>query len=233
MSTDLKVVIKKAISLSGFKPSYHLEFLNGLLKLGAWVRENRNVAYFDQRSELYAHINDQLLHNQAIEFLEFGVYKGDSLKEWLRINTHSHSKFWGFDSFRGLPEKWQRFTNTTSEGAFDLQGAVPNLHDDRLCLVKGYFQDTLPGFLDNWCSPDAHRRIIIHCDADLYSSTLYVLATMNRLMIPGTILIFDEFSSVLHEFRAFSDFTSSFRRRARGLGAAGPFFSRVAVEIVE
>jgi O-methyltransferase len=233
MSTDLKVVVKKAISLCGLNPSYRLDFVNGLLKLGVWVRENKNMAYFDQRFELYAYINDQLLHNQPIEFLEFGVYKGDSLTEWLRINTHSQSRFWGFDSFRGLPEDWQRFTSTTSEGAFDLEGAVPNIPDGRLCLVKGYFQDTLPSFLEHRYSHDAHRRIIIHCDADLYSSTLFVLATMNRSLVPGTVLIFDEFSSVLHEFRAFSDFVTCFRRRARGLAAAGPFFSRVAVEIVE
>jgi len=231
MGTDFKVMIKKAIALSGVKPSYHCDFLNGVLKLGAWARENKNLAAFGHRYDLYAYINNDLLQNQPIEFLEFGVYKGDSIKEWLRINTHPESRFWGFDSFVGLPEQWQRFTETTPVGAFDVQGVVPAIADERLAFVKGYFQDTLPEFLTTWCGGSPGRRIILHCDADLYSSTLYVLTTLNRFLVPGSILIFDEFSSVLHEFRAFSDFLTASRTRARGLATVGPFFSRVAVEL--
>jgi hypothetical protein len=190
------------------------------------------MACFDHRFELYSHLNTQVCHNEAIHYLEFGVYKGDSLREWLRLNTHPGSRFWGFDSFAGLPSSWHRFTSATAAGAFDLHGIVPDIPDSRVRLVKGYFQDTLSDFLETQYTGDRHR-LVVHCDADLYSSTLYVLATLNRLMVPGTIIVFDEFSSVLHEFRAFSDFLESFGRQARGVAATGPFYSRVAVEVVK
>ena len=232
MRTDFKVHIKRAIARSGLRASHRLEYLNALLKLGSWIRDNAPMVCFDNRFELYSHLNTRLLHNQAIRYLEFGVYRGDSLMEWVRLNTHPESRFWGFDSFTGLPAPWQRFTSATAAGAFDLHGTIPEIPDSRVRLVKGYFQDTLTQFFETQYRADEHR-LVIHCDADLYSSTLYVLATANPVMVPGTIIMFDEFSSVLHEFRAFSDFLESFRRQARGVAAAGPFYSRVAVEMVK
>jgi hypothetical protein len=232
MRTDFKVYVKRAIARSGLPASYRLEYLNALLKFGRWIRDNPPMVCFDDRIELYSHLNSHLLHNEPIRFLEFGVYQGASLREWVRLNTHADSRFWGFDSFTGLPEPWRRFTGTTAAGAFDLNGSIPDIPDRRVRLVKGYFQDTLTGFFETQHAVD-ESRLVIHCDADLYSSTLYVLATVNRVMVPGTIIVFDEFSSVLHEFRAFSDFLESFRRQARGVAAAGPFYSRVAVEIVK
>ena len=50
----------------------------------------------------------------------------------------------------------------------------------------------------------------MHLDADLYSSTLYVLATLASVLYPGDLLLFDEFCSTLHEFRALDDFVRAF-----------------------
>ena len=52
-----------------------------------------------------------------------------------------------------------------------------------------------------------HERLIINIDANLYSSTIYVLRTLKNLMKPGTLLYFDEFNHVQHEPRAFEEFT--------------------------
>ena len=43
-------------------------------------------------------------------------------------------------------------------------------------------------------------------DADLYSSTIYVLRAMKDYMIPGTIVMFDEYWFLKDEFRALHEF---------------------------
>ena len=45
-------------------------------------------------------------------------------------------------------------------------------------------------------------------DADLYSSTIYVLNYLRPQIKPGTLIYFDEMNHVDHELRAFDEFTS-------------------------
>jgi hypothetical protein len=141
--------------------------------------------------------------------LEFGVFQGASIKYWSTINSCTESRFFGFDTFEGLPERWDYFSRGLAEKHFDLGGQIPNVNDTRTCFVKGLFQDTLPVFLKQHCM---RKQLVIHNDADLYSSTLYVLTQLNNMIVPGTIIIFDEFSSVLHEFRALEDYCASYLR---------------------
>jgi hypothetical protein len=135
----------------------------------------------------------------AIDFLEFGVYTGNSIRFWSKINRDPHSRFIGFDSFEGLPENW---TKKVTKGAFYVGGAVPQIDDERISFVTGWFQNTLPGFLNEFMP---RSRLIVHNDSDLYSSTLFTLASLHRFLVPGTVIIFDEYSSAMHEFRAFAD----------------------------
>jgi O-methyltransferase len=74
-------------------------------------------------------------------------------------------------------------------------------------------------------------RLVIHNDRDLFSSTLFTLATLDAILQRGSILIFDEFSNPLHEWRAFHDYSSAFRRTCKVLGAAGEYYTQVAMEI--
>ena len=59
------------------------------------------------------------------------------------------------------------------------------------------------------------KRLVVHNDSDLYSSTAYCLAKLDIFFRPGTIIIFDEFCSPLHEFRAWNDYLRAFRRKAK------------------
>jgi len=224
-------VVRKAIYLSGIAPSYRIDFVNRLFELGRWIKEHGNNApSFKTTYDFYKHINDSVLGDRPIDFLEFGVYKGDSLRKWTQINSAPESRFFGFDSFTGLPEDWKHPVGKSPRGTFDVKGILPDIKDNRVRFIKGNFQDTLPGFLTE--QKFSGRKVVIHCDADLYSSTLYVLATLHPLIVSGTVIIFDEFNSVTDEFRAFSDYVSSFQRQFKLLASAEPFFTRAAIDIV-
>src|SRR5262249_40332260 len=141
-----------------------------------------------------------------IDYLEFGVYKGESLMKWAALNSKLGSRFHGFDTFTGLPEDWHKFSKTVKERAFDVGGAVPKVADKRISFYKGLFQETLPSFLKDY---SGGRSLVIHNDCDLYSASLYVLTQIDQIAKPGTIIIFDEFPSLLHEFRALEDYCAA------------------------
>ncbi|GAB3248748.1 TylF/MycF/NovP-related O-methyltransferase [Nocardioides dilutus] len=144
-----------------------------------------------------------------IDYLELGVYEGESIKYWAQANTNPGSRFWGFDSFEGLPEAWSGAFNSMAEGTFDTGGNVPVVDDERVHFVKGWFQETIPPFLDGF---EQRNQLVVHYDADLYTSTLYGLCKLDVISKPGTILIFDEFGGADGEAKAFDDYSRSFLR---------------------
>jgi len=198
-----------------------LDALLRLSKLGPWVARQQPHPYFPTREQLHAHVANTVVGQQPITYLEFGVYQGASLNGWMRLNTHADSEFIGFDSFEGLPEAWVTVGRTFPRGTFDLQGQLPAVHDSRGRLIKGWFQQTLPTFMQQF---ESRKPLVIHCDADLYASTLFVLCTLHEHIVPGTIVIMDDFSSMQHDFRALEDYTKSFGREYQVLGAAGPIY---------
>ena len=178
----MRTRVKGIVAMLGIAPFFRMEHINGLLKLGLWVRQHgKSAINFTDKVELYRHLNSETLNNGPVDYLEFGVFEGYTLKKWVEINTNPSSRFFGFDSFKGLPETWKVFTTSLPVGEFDVGGEVPDIKDGRVSFVKGYFQDSIDGFLKNY-SPQ--NRMVIHMDADLYTSTLYVLTSLNHLIVP-------------------------------------------------
>jgi hypothetical protein len=73
--------------------------------------------------------------------------------------------------------------------------------------------------------------LIVHNDSDLYSSTLFCLTTLDRIIAPGTIVIFDEFGDVMHEFRALQDYLASYRREVEVLCSHDNFFTMAVIVV--
>lgn len=218
------------LAKSGLPPSRFIGFINGTLEFGQWLRNNKVPVLLDTPMELYAYIQKDVIgENVPIDYFEFGVWKGNTLKAWLNLNQQPDSRFFGFDSFEGLPEDWGHFAVILKKGTFNTGGDVPDIEDQRVSLIKGYFQETLVSSVKGY---EPKNRLLIHCDADLYSSTLYPLTVLNQYIVPGTLIIFDEFFTVDHEFRAFVDFTRACNRRYRPIASSGPY-DQMAIEITE
>lgn len=220
--------IKERFATSGLSPSYRVELLNLFLEFGKWLETNELSVTFETRYDLYHYLNNEIVKNGPIDYLEFGVADGKSMRDWVQLNQHKASRFFGFDTFEGLPESWKVFTGPIGKGAYSAGGKIPEINDPRVEFIKGLFQATLPNFLEGFT---VHNRLVINCDADLYTSTLYVLANLNYLIVPETIVIFDEFST-MEEFRAFRDFTESFKRDYKPVATAERFYLRTAIEFV-
>jgi hypothetical protein len=146
------------------------------------------------REELWTRTLSRLSDDKLL-FLEFGVWKGDSIRFFAGHNPSPDSRFYGFDSFEGLPEGWRGM----AQERFDVSGRMPMIDDSRVRFVKGWFRNSLPGLLDELEATAGGRQLVIHYDADLYSSTLYLLFTLGS-RFKRYHFIFDEYSG--HETRA-------------------------------
>jgi len=134
--------------------------------------------------------------------LEFGVWSGRTLA---MIAADRDGATFGFDSFKGLPETWR---SGFEEGTFAVD-TVPEVAGAE--LVVGWFDDTLPGFLE-----DHHGPVdLLHVDCDLYSSTKTVLEQVGPRLRPGSVIVFDEFFNYPgwreHEYRAWNEFVEDRR----------------------
>tara|TARA_Y100001936_G_scaffold99810_1_gene98052 strand:- start:308 stop:988 length:681 start_codon:yes stop_codon:yes gene_type:complete len=161
-----------------------------------WTRKNRP-------DFLFSLIQNHTDH-EPIDFFEFGVFEGSSILGLANRHDDPNSRFFGFDAFEeGYPENWDQH----KQG--DYSSSIPKTNDNRIKFVKGKFQDSLDSFLDTF---ETKNRLIVHMDADLYSSTLFVLTKLDRLFDEKTIITFDEFGYLDKEFLAFYDYTRSFYR---------------------
>jgi O-methyltransferase len=172
--------------------------------LRSFRQENAHVPSFSSREKMWSFIVNRF--PGAIDYLEFGVHRGQSILYFASQNSAPDSRFFGFDCFKGLPEDWN---GDYRRGHFDTGGRVPETADARVSFVAGLFQDTLPKFVAEF---KTDKKIIVNIDCDLYSSALYCLTKLDVVLPKGTTIIFDEFGSVLHEFRAAQDYLASYRR---------------------
>ena len=209
-------------------------FTANLLQLSKWVsKQNRKNILNDfyrpfrkhnEREKLYSYVLEkEKLGEAEIIYLEFGVFQGAAFKWWMNANKNPASKFYGFDTFEGLPEAW----GTYRKG--DMSAVLPEIKDARHEFVKGLFQETLFTFLATH-DIDSKRRVI-HLDADLFSSTLFVLTTLARHLKKGDIIFFDEFNVPNHEFYAFKIFQESYYMKFELLGAVNNYY-QVAFKVI-
>ncbi len=129
--------------------------------------------------------------------LEFGVRFGTSIRQ---ISALVHQNVYGFDSFQGLPESW----HNEPKGSYSTKGIIPSVPQN-VILHPGWFEETLSGFVKRHPEPVRFMNI----DCDIYSSTQTVLEFFAKQIIPGTVIVFDEYIGHEYwredEFKAFQE----------------------------
>jgi predicted O-methyltransferase YrrM len=135
------------------------------------------------------------------QILEFGVATGKSINH---ISSLTEQVVYGFDVFTGLPETWR---TGFERGVFNQQN-MPRVNNN-VELVVGLFENTLDAF------SEAHREPIslLHVDCDLYAGAKAIFDKLGNLIIPGTVIVFDEYFNYPgwrhHEYKAFQEFVVS------------------------
>ncbi len=148
-------------------------------------------------------------------YVDFGVYFGKSFFSWHKFletftPTATHKKVIGFDTFDGFPTlasedgvtdaNIQKEVGGLSSSSFlkEFQ-ALLKLHNEdgvipsnRGSIVKGDICETLPNWLKE--NPEA-RFCLLNLDVDIYEPTRIILEQCWDRLVPGGVLILDEYAT--------------------------------------
>ena len=178
------------------------------------VARNSYETFKSYFKESYVFSDDNSIRNFAINeaikkfdkenlFLEFGVFKGDSINLFSKTLKKINAEIYGFDSFKGLKDEWMT-EEFNPPGTFDLKGNKPKV-ENNVKLIDGWVEETTKNFL----SKNSKKIAFIHFDLDTYESTSFVLKSIKNNLQPGTIILFDEFYGFpnweKYEYKAFKE----------------------------
>ena len=135
------------------------------------------------------------------DYLEFGVYRGDSLASAWRgavAGGLDGMRFLGFDSFEGLPGdhrdaesgRWTPGSMAVGEDAVRRHLSDLGVDLSRVTLVPGYYDRILDDALRSRL--DLRSAAVVYLDCDLYDSTLTALRWVTPLLTAGTLLAVDD-----------------------------------------
>jgi hypothetical protein len=148
--------------------------------------------------------------------VELGVSRGVSFFTFHKLleifsPTDTSKKVYGFDSFEGLTDfndkdgaSFADLVNDKKTGGWSaksVEGEIFELCElanrdnilarERSRLIKGRVQETLDSFLEQ--TPGL-RISLLHFDLDLYEPTHFALTRLWDLVVPGGVIVFDEYA---------------------------------------
>ena len=153
-------------------------------------------------------------------FVECGVARGGCLAVMHHVARDVRAT-WGFDSFREMPDlsprdggegrHWVGYRCGPEEGRervlADIAALVPAVHN--LHLVEGWVQETLPGARD-----EIGAIAVLRLDVDWFEATLCCLESLYDRVVPGGVVIIDDYGA----FAGCRDAVDTFRSD-RGIDA--------------
>jgi O-methyltransferase len=180
------------------------------------------------------------------DFVECGVAQGgcSALMAMAAKTDPSQRRMWLFDSFQGIPdptaEDFDEATEVTGEhirplvrgSCLGTKSRVESvlfskfgLNRDSVCLVEGWFQDTLPLYRDR-----IGQIALLRIDGDWYESTLCCLHNYYDRVSPGGYIIIDDYGSCFGCKKAVHEFLDNQGIKVRLIpdGRGGVLFSKPA-----
>jgi O-methyltransferase len=145
-------------------------------------------------------------------YVECGVARGGCLA-LMSVLAGPDRLVWGFDSFEGMPEltdedqgsgkAWVGFrcSGTAGEAAVAATFDALGLPMDNVRLVKGWFEDSLPARVEQ-----IGEIAILRLDCDWYRATRFSLETLYDSVIPGGVVIIDDYLTFTGCSRAVDEF---------------------------
>lgn len=148
------------------------------------------------------------------DIVELGTYRGASLMSWanfleIRNMGDRQKQVFGFDNFTGFTPFHEKdgdvdiksgkspdhFVASVFEdilkdaiSIFDKDRFIP--YKPRVVLVKGDIEETVPKFVKD---RSGLRISLLHFDCDLYKPTKISLDSLWPLVVPGGVVLFDEY----------------------------------------
>lgn len=183
----------------------------------------RATAVTNHQSVLDSAIGIQMINQVPGDYLEFGVFRGDRLTQAYETVTFMSKqvkaakdpylakascanldamRFFGFDSFEGLPKANSIDVAKGQEGWIGEGGFAASLEevtklmprkgiaDGRIQLVKGWFNETLTAETKQRLGLKA--AAVVYVDCDYYESAVPCLEFITDLLVDGSIVIFDD-----------------------------------------
>ncbi len=155
----------------------------------------------------------------AGEIVEFGVFKGVSLLRWAHFRQMhggaSSKRIIGFDVFDKFPStdyaqdhaKLGKFIESAGDQSIS-RDQLTNLlshHglDAGVDLIEGDILETVPGFLES--RPEL-KISLLNLDTDIYEPAVVILESMWERVVPGGIVLLDDYAVFPGETKAVDDF---------------------------
>jgi hypothetical protein len=135
------------------------------------------------------------------DFIEAGIWKGGAvilMRAFLNAYQNSTRLVWGADSFEGFPDSKHSDSNILNNHIYPWVVVGQNqveknisrfeLLDKQVCLVKGFFKDSLPTI-------PIKEIAVLRVDGDMYDSTLDILENLYPKVSIGGYVIIDDFGA--------------------------------------
>lgn len=171
------------------------------------------------------------------DIVECGVYRGRNLSAVAEILPWRD--VWAFDSFAGFPaptdEDIYEDEPHVSEGECSdttvemVQEALAETQYNNLHIRKGFFEETINWPLDSVYEahpPLPDKIAFLSVDCDLYASVYLVLRELAHRVVPGGIIVMDDWGCFTGARRAFYDWAYSLARYplVRTIGPTQAYF---------
>ncbi len=155
------------------------------------------------------------------DILEFGVFKGNSFVRLLSfrdlLEDQNSRKVIGFDAFGKFPNELESerdvdFASNHDDVAgygisdLDLKNHLETKGLSNFELVKGDLIKTLPKFIEN--NPSLQISLL-HIDVDIYEPSLVILESLWDKIVPGGILMLDDYGLIEGETVAVDEYFSN------------------------